>query len=120
MTGDTRQETRVQEGAARLDAWRLSDDLAVEVFQISRSLPRDLRWLASQIARAATSVPANISEGYARTSKKEFHHYLSIARGSLAEVEYFLHSMHRTELIDTDAFDRVSNLRRRLARRCSD
>ncbi len=113
-TGDTRHATRSgAPGPANLDVWELSDDLALEVFKLSRTLPADLRWLSSQIARAATSVPANIAEGYSRSSKREFLQFLSIARGSLAELEYFLHFLHRAELIDHDTYARLADLRKR-------
>ena len=112
-----RQETGSEDvGPAKLDAWKLSDDLAVEVFKVSRSLPADLRWLSSQIARAATSVPANISEGYTRSSKKEFLQFLSVARSSLAEVEYFIHFLSRTDLIDHDTCTRLTDLQKRAGR----
>ena len=103
-------------GPAKLDAWKLSDDLALEAFKVSRRLPTDLRWLSSQIVRAATSIPANIAEGYSRSSKKEFLQFLSIARGSLAELEYFLHFLNRAQLIDAESYARLSDLRRRTGR----
>jgi four helix bundle protein len=113
---DTKQETRDTEDVAelaRLDAWRLSDDLALEVFKFSRHLPVDLRWLGAQALRAATSVPANIAEGYSRSSKHEFLQFLSIARGSLTELEYYLHFLRRSELIDQQTYDSLTSLRRR-------
>ncbi len=117
VTGDMRQETGAEDvGPAKLDAWRFSDELALEVFKVSRRLPADLRWLSSQIVRAATSVPANISEGYSRSSKKEFLQFLSIARGSLAELEYFLHFLNRAGLMDDDAYARLADLRKRVGR----
>ncbi len=103
-------------GPANLRAWRVADDLAVELFKVGRRLPPDLRWLSAQLLKAATSVPANISEGYTRSSKKEFLQFLSIARSSLAEVEYFLHFMHRVELIDHASYGRFSEMRAEAAR----
>jgi len=114
---DTKHETRDTDGApelARLDAWRLSDDLALEVFNLTRHLPTDLRWLGVQALRAATSVPANIAEGYSRTSKREFLQFLSIARGSLTELEYYLHFLRRSETIDQQVYDSLTELRRRV------
>ncbi len=113
-TRDTKHETRSHGVAqlARLDAWKLSDDLALEVFKLSRHLPSDLRWLSAQILRAATSVPANIVEGYSRSSKREFLHFPSIARGPLTEVEYYLHFLRRAELIDEKSYDALTSLRR--------
>ena len=58
--------------------------------------------LVSQVLRAAASVPANIAEGNARGSRKEYAQYVSIARGSLAEAETFLTLAVRTELLDRD------------------
>jgi len=115
---DTKQDTRDTEDVAelaRLDAWRLSDDLALEVFKLSRHFPVDLRWLGTQALRAATSVPANIAEGYSRSSKREFLQFLSIARGSLTELEYYLHFLRRSEIIDQQAYDSLTVLRRRAA-----
>ncbi len=62
------QVTGGGEGHEKLDAWKLSDDLAVDLFGVTRALPPDM--LSSQVLRAATSVPANIAEGYARASRR--------------------------------------------------
>ena len=58
--------------------------------------------LTSQIRRAASSVPANIAEGHGRNSTKEFLNHLSIARGSLHEVETHLLLAQRVELLKPD------------------
>lgn len=63
-------------------------ELVTEVYKISAVFPReDLYGLTSQIRRAAVSVPSNIAEGVARQGSKEYLHFLTVARGSLSELE---------------------------------
>src|SRR3972149_745260 len=74
-----------------LAVWRKSMDLASAAYELVAKLPSHEQFgLCSQIRRAAASLPANIAEGHARDSTKEFLHHLSFARGSLAELETFL------------------------------
>lgn len=76
----------------KIRAWQMSDDLTVAVYQATRCFPDEERYaLTNQIRRAAYSVPANIVEGSSRDSKKDYLHFLYIARGSLSETRYFLH-----------------------------
>jgi four helix bundle protein len=71
-----------------LIAWQKARALVSEIYKSTETFPsRELYGLTSQIRRAAVSVPSNIAEGQARHSQKEFKHFLSHARGSLAEVE---------------------------------
>jgi four helix bundle protein len=71
-----------------LTVWQKAMALVSEVYRITRVFPRDeLYGLTSQLRRAAVSIPSNIAEGQARFSRKEFHHFLTQARGSLAELE---------------------------------
>ena len=71
-----------------LKAWQVSMDLVEQVYRLTQSFPKqEVYGLASQIQRAAVSVPSNIAEGHARDSTKEFLHHLSITLGSLAELE---------------------------------
>jgi len=66
-------------------------DLAVEVYRLSKRFPKDETYrLTSQITRAAASVPANIAEGHARSTARDFAHFIAIAKGSLMETETFL------------------------------
>ncbi|MCD8037189.1 MAG: four helix bundle protein [Clostridiales bacterium] len=63
-------------------------DLVTEVYRLAKLLPREeLYSLSDQMRRAAVSIPSNIAEGQARSSMKEFANFLSIARGSKAELE---------------------------------
>jgi four helix bundle protein len=65
--------------------------LAAEAYRLARLLPKEEQYrLTGQILRAAASVPANIAEGHARGTRKDYAHFVSIARGSLAETETFL------------------------------
>jgi four helix bundle protein len=74
-----------------LKIWQLGMDVAEQVYDLTKAFPDCERFgLISQLRRAAVSVPANIAEGNARSSTKEYLRYLSIAVGSLAEVETFL------------------------------
>jgi four helix bundle protein len=67
-----------------LKVWTRGKTLAINIYK-SFSNCRD-RGFKDQITRAAISIPSNIAEGYERSSKKEFSHYLKIAKGSCAEV----------------------------------
>jgi four helix bundle protein len=71
-----------------LDVWKKGMELVERVYSMSRAFPDSERYgLTSQIRRAAVSIPSNIAEGAARKSDKELLQFLSIAIGSLAELE---------------------------------
>jgi four helix bundle protein len=71
-----------------LIVWQKAKALAVEVYRVTESLPRnEIYGLTSQLRRAAVSVPSNIAEGQGRLTKGEFAHFLGQARGSLFELE---------------------------------
>ena len=75
----------------QLIVWQKAMDLAELCYQITRTFPSEEKFgMISQIRRAAASVAANIAEGQGRYHIKEFLNHLSMARGSLMEVETFL------------------------------
>ncbi len=74
-----------------LRVWQPGMELVVAVYGLTRTLPKsEVYGLSSQMQRAAVSVPANIAEGHTRRNLREYLHFLSIARASLAEVETYL------------------------------
>ena len=85
----------------RLRAFELADQLALTVYQETRTFPREeLFGLTSQIRRAAISVPSNIVEGCARNSEADYLHFLDTAYGSARELEYQLSLATRLGLLD--------------------
>ena len=71
-----------------LIAWQKAMKLVTEIYEATQRFPSEERYgLTNQLRRASVSVPSNIAEGQARFSQKEFHHFLSQARGSLVEIE---------------------------------
>jgi len=78
-------------GFESLTVWQQSMTTAEMVYKKSRLMPKEeLYGLTSQARRAAVSVPANIAEGNARASRKEFLQFIAIARGSQAELATLL------------------------------
>lgn len=71
-----------------LEVWQTAMDLVTLTYRLTRDFPREeVYGLTSQLRRAAVSVPSNIAEGQGRRSTGEFLNHLSMARGSLLEVE---------------------------------
>ncbi len=71
-----------------LDVWKEAMNLVKEVYLVAENFPKEETYgLVSQIKRSAISIPSNIAEGAARSSRKEFIQFLYIALGSLAELE---------------------------------
>jgi four helix bundle protein len=71
-----------------LDVWQLAMDIVVDIYRVTRAFPAEERFgLAAQLRRAAVAIPSNIAEGHSRLGPGEFRRFVSIARGSVAEVE---------------------------------
>jgi four helix bundle protein len=86
-----------------LDVWHLGVELAETVYRVTARFPKsELFALSSQMRRAAVSIPSNIAEGRSRDSRLDFLHFLSISRGSLAELETQLELAIRLDYSDSD------------------
>lgn len=92
-----------------LKVWKLSMNLCREIYKACQELPSDEKYgLTSQMKRAAISIPSNIAEGAARSSKKEFAQFLSIAQGSLAELDTQLElCCNYLELIENEKYSGI-------------
>jgi len=96
------QRTRIR-SYRDLKVWQKSMDLTVRTYEVTRRFPSEEKYgLVSQMRRAAASVPANIAEGQAKRSTKEYIQMLGIARGSLAELETFVTLSERLGLIRSE------------------
>ena len=72
----------------KLDVWQLAMAVAKTIYDLTRRFPEEERYgLVSQMRRAAVSIPCNIAEGAARQGRKEFRNFLSVAQGSLSELD---------------------------------
>ncbi|MHB8647498.1 MAG: four helix bundle protein [Thermomicrobiales bacterium] len=91
-----------------LFAWQKAIELVVNVYQATRDWPKEeLYGLINQVRRAVVSVPANIAEGQGRSGSKTFAHHLSIAYGSLYEVETHLVIAQRLHYLDIAEFQNL-------------
>lgn len=98
-------------------AWKLADDLAVQVYEVTRDFPPfELYGLVNQLRRAAVSVPANIAEGASRRNPKEFLQFLYIAKSSLAEADYYLHLAFRLGYMKAELYTKIDSAKEEVAR----
>lgn len=93
-----------------LHVWQDSMNLARQIYRITKNFPKDgLYGLTSQMRRCSVSVPSNLAEGHARLSTKDYHRHVSIALGSLAELEtQLILSADFQYTSDTDKADLLS------------
>jgi four helix bundle protein len=74
-----------------LIVWQKAHEFVLEVYKITKEFPKDeLYGLISQFRRAAVSIPANLAEGYGKTSKADKLRFFNISQGSLKECSYYL------------------------------
>ena len=96
---------------SNLTIWQKAMDLVEKIYLLSNNLPSSEKFgLASQIQRAAVSIPSNIAEGYGRKSKLEYSRFLDIARGSLYELETQIHIGIMLEFFTNENTERAFSL----------
>ena len=70
-----------------LEIWKRSIKLVENIYATTQNFPKEeIYGLASQLRRAAVSVPSNIAEGFSRASNREYEQFLHVSRGSCAEI----------------------------------
>ncbi|MDW3212100.1 MAG: four helix bundle protein [Reichenbachiella sp.] len=93
-----------------LQVWKKSMDLVEEVYALVKNFPDDEKFgLISQIRRCAVSIPSNIAEGSGRNSKKEFAQFLSIAAGSLFELNTQIQISQRVGYIEIEKQEELAS-----------
>ncbi|HMO86018.1 MAG TPA: four helix bundle protein [Lacipirellulaceae bacterium] len=91
-----------------LKVWQLGMEITEKIYAITSTFPADERFgLIAQLRRAASSIPANIAEGNGRASTREFLRHISIAIGSLCEVETFIQLASRLKFGDAKLFQEI-------------
>src|SRR5271166_2134564 len=92
-----------------LDVWKKSIALTTEVYKLTIQFPDTERYgLTSQIRRASTSIAANIAEGWGRGSTGEYIQFLTVARGSLLELETHLIIARNLRFLTPEEFGAAS------------
>ena len=109
----------MHQGHRDLIARQKAMELVTEIYRVTRKFPKDeIYGLSSQLRRAAVSVPSNLAEGHGRNSRREFHHFVGQARGSLVELETQLEIARNldyfSELVAADLLAKASEVGRLL------
>ena len=83
-----------------LKVWQSSQALAVDVYKITKTFPKDEQFgITNQLRRAAYSISANIAEGFGRDTKKDKAHFYTMTYGSLLEVKNFLYLSNKLSYV---------------------
>ena len=94
-----------------LIVWQKAIQLVVSVYDLVKEFPKsEMFALSDQMRRAVVSIPSNIAEGYERNSVKEYVHFLTIARGSKAELETQLHICEVLEFGNKEKVKEIQSL----------
>jgi four helix bundle protein len=94
----------------KLDVWKLADEMAYQVYLITRTFPKEeIYGLTSQLRRAALSIPTNIVEGYSRKGDKELARFTNISLGSMAETKYLVYFAHRLGYLPDSEYNKINS-----------
>ncbi len=92
----------------RLDVWLMSMDFVADIYRTTSEFPSDEKFgLTSQMRRCAVSIPSNIAEGAARGSSVDYARFLTIAIGSVAELDTQLELATRLDYISAPTYEKL-------------
>lgn len=98
-------------GYQDLKVWQLGVEISLAIYRLTESFPqREMYGLSSQMRRAGVSIASNIAEGHTRGQTKDLLRFLSIARGSLAELETHLIIAERLDYLKRSDLDRIRTM----------
>ena len=93
----------------KYDIWKLGHSFTLDIYEVSKEFPsHELYGITSQIRRASSSIPVNISEGCGRNSDADFNRFLSIALGSASEAEYLILLSKELNYIDEKTSEKLT------------
>src|SRR5919197_6083479 len=93
----------------KLQVWQKAHQLTLAIYHFTAAFPRhEIYGLASQMRRAASSIPSNIAEGCGRDGDAELSRFCSMARGSASELEYQILLSRDLKLIHADDYERLT------------
>ena len=100
--------------------WQKSMKLVTEIYQLSKSFPKDENYgITAQIRRCSVSIPSNIAEGYGRRSTQDYIRFLNISSGSLYELQTLVEISFNLGYLDKDIFDKIYDATREIERMLS-
>ena len=100
-----------------MDVSKLAHILTIDIYKITKKFPKvEIYTLASQMRRAASSIPMNLVEGAARNSRAEYRRFACIAKGSVGEISYQVLLSQDLEYIDTNTSKRLSDCYNRVGK----
>lgn len=92
-----------------LIVWQKAYDFGLQIYKLTRNFPKSEQFgMISQLRRSSTSIAVNIAEGSSRQSQKEFRQFVSIARGSLSEVETWILFSRDLKYISEEEFNELT------------
>jgi four helix bundle protein len=95
-------------GYEQLRVWERTHELVLDIYAISRRFPKsEIYGLTSQLRRSAVAIAANIAEGHARSSRREYAQFCFTARGSLAETRYLLRIARDVRYLQPEEYEKL-------------